>query len=110
MRVGLLTRFMGVLGMIVGVLLVFPIGSPVPIVQTFWLAALAVLFLDRWPGGGPTAWRSGEAQPWPSAAEVREQRMRQAGAPVPVPEAATVPSARSNEAGGARKRKRKRRS
>ncbi len=115
MRVGLLTRVVGVLGSIVGVLLVFPIGSPIPIVQIFWLAALAVLFLGRWPGGDLPAWRTGRAEPWPSAAEVREQRMRAAGrAPAPAgdsePEVAAVPAGSVPQGAGPRKRKRKRRS
>lgn len=75
MRVGLLTRFMGVLGIIVGVLFIFPIASPLPIVQAFWLVALGVLFLGRWPSGQPPAWVTGEAQPWPSQQELRESRL-----------------------------------
>ena len=75
MRVGLLTRFMGVLGIIVGVLFIVPIGSPLPIVQAFWLVALGALFLGRWPSGMPPAWVTGEAQPWPSQQELREARM-----------------------------------
>lgn len=74
MRVGLLTRFMGVLGIIVGVLFIIPIGSPLPIVQAFWLVALGVLFLGRWPSGSPPAWVTGEAQPWPTQQEIREAR------------------------------------
>jgi hypothetical protein len=76
MRAGLLTRFMGVLGIIVGVLLVFPIGSPLPIVQCFWLGALGALLLNFWPSGVPPAWRTGKAEPWPSTADVREARKR----------------------------------
>jgi hypothetical protein len=76
MRVGLLTRFMGVLGIIVGVLFVIPLG-PLPIVQAFWLVALAPLIALRWPGGQPPAWVTGEAEPWPSATEVRQQREAQ---------------------------------
>jgi MFS family permease len=75
MRVGLLTRFMGVLGIIVGVLFIIPIGSSLPIVQAFWLAALAALFLHRWPSGMPPAWVTGVAQPWPTQQELREARM-----------------------------------
>jgi len=60
MRVGLLTRFMGVLGIIVGVLFVIPLG-PLPVVQAFWLIALAALFAQRWPSGQPPAWASGKA-------------------------------------------------
>ena len=53
MRAGLLSRFMGVLGIIVGVLFIIPLGSPLPVVQCFWLLALAPLFL----GDGRTATR-----------------------------------------------------
>jgi hypothetical protein len=81
MRVGLLTRFMGYLGIFTGVLVLFPIGSPVPVVQAFWLLALAYLLTNRWPSGVPAAWRSGQAEPWPTAAEQREQRDRAAGRP-----------------------------
>ena len=80
MRAGLLTRFMGILGIIAGALYV--LGSLIgqfPIVQAFWLVALAPLFLGRWPRGNPPAWESGKAEPWPSAAELREQRMREQG-------------------------------
>lgn len=65
-RAGVLTRFMGILGVIVGALMVFPIGSPVPVVQTFWLLAVGLLFLGRTPGGDPPAWRTGQAEPWAS--------------------------------------------
>jgi MFS family permease len=75
MRVGLLTRFMGVLGILVGVLFIIPIGSSLPIVQAFWLSSLGVLFLGRWPSGMPPAWVTGEAQPWPTQQELREARM-----------------------------------
>jgi hypothetical protein len=79
MRAGLLTRFMGVLGIIVGVLFVIPIGSPLPIVQTFWLLALAALIAGRWPNGVPPAWRTGEAVPWPTQQQLREARERSRG-------------------------------
>jgi len=74
MRAGLLTRFMGVLGILCGVLFVIPIGSPFPIVQCFWMLALAFLFSGRWPNGVPPAWAAGEARPWPSQQELRERR------------------------------------
>jgi hypothetical protein len=73
MRAGLLTRFMGILGCIIGVLVVIPLG-PLPVVQTFWLLALGVLFLGRWPAGTPPAWTSGRAEAWPSQAEVAAKR------------------------------------
>jgi hypothetical protein len=79
MRVGLLTRFMGVLGIIVGVLFIVPLGSSLPIVQAFWLIALGALFLGYWPPGRPVAWASGEAQPWPTQQEIREAKLAQRG-------------------------------
>ncbi|MEA2182276.1 MAG: hypothetical protein QOF69_1461 [Solirubrobacteraceae bacterium] len=77
MRVGLLTRFMGVLGIIVGVLFIVPLGSSLPIVQAFWLIAMGALFLGYWPPGRPPAWATGEAQPWPTQQEIREARLEQ---------------------------------
>lgn len=79
MRVGLLTRFLGYLGVISGALFVLML-VPIPIVQAYWLGALAMLFAGRSPSGTPPAWQSGEAMPWPSAAEMREQRVREAEA------------------------------
>ncbi len=79
MRVGLLSRFLGYLGVISGALFVLAF-VPIPIVQAYWLLALAGLFAGRMPSGTPPAWQSGEAMPWPSAAEMREQRVRAAEA------------------------------
>jgi hypothetical protein len=106
MRSGLLTRFMGVLGIITGALLVFPIGSPLPIVQCFWLFVLGLVFLGRWPGGRPPAWEGSEAMPWPSGNQRRAGRGPspdgRAEAPAPAPTAAGA-------GGGAARKKRKRR-
>jgi MFS family permease len=73
MRVGLLTRFMGVLGIIVGVTFVLPLDQQ-GIIRVFWLGALGMLFLGRMPSGMPKAWTTGEAEPWPSQQQLREQR------------------------------------
>jgi hypothetical protein len=73
-RAGLLTRFMGILGMLVGALYILQIGN-LPVVQSFWLVALVPVFLVQWPGGSPPAWTSGKAEPWPSQAQLREQRL-----------------------------------
>jgi hypothetical protein len=113
MRVGLLTRFMGVLGIICGALIVLPILSPLPIVQTFWLGAMALLLAGRWPNGLPPAWVTGEAQPWPSQQEAREARAARtrgskAAEPEPDPEPQTA-SADGRAHPSARKKKRKRR-
>jgi hypothetical protein len=67
MRAGLLSRFMGILGIILGALYVLPLVAA-PLIQMFWLGALGALFLDRWPGvGRGPAWAEGEAVEWPSA-------------------------------------------
>ena len=84
MRVGLLTRFLGVLGFIVGVLFVIPVGAAsLPLVQALWFVALGVLFLGRWPGGMPPACVTGEAQPWPTQQELREARLGRQAATKP---------------------------
>ena len=98
MRVGLLTRFLGYLGIIGGVLTIIPL-VPIPIVEAYWLLALAYLLSGRWPSGVPPAWSSGRAEPWPSAsssAPPEASRPRGAGgargargakpAPTPAPE------------------------
>ena len=77
MRAGLLTRFLGILGMITGALIVIPIG-PLPVVQSFWLFALGALFLGYSRGGVPPAWRTGREEPWPSQKEMAEARRAQA--------------------------------
>jgi hypothetical protein len=117
MRIGLLTRFMGVLGVICGALIVLPILSPLPIVQTFWLGAMAVLLAGRWPQGVPPAWTTGEATPWPSQQKAREERReamqrRRGGAPPPEPEreAEALPSTSRPHVAASKKKKRKRRS
>ena len=132
MRVGLLTRFMGVLGVIVGVAVapILPIDQQ-GIIRVFWLAALGVLFLGRWPSGMPKAWATGEAEPWPTQQQLREQRDGRAsaaargrarapraggrGAPAPPPPAAPSPrrpdpAAAGTEHSASKKKKRKRRS
>lgn len=121
MRVGLLTRFLGVLGIIVGGLMVLfgpaGLGAPPFLVQAFWLFMIGLLLMGRMPGGLTPAWRSGEAVPWPSQQELLEARQRAAaaraggsagdGAPAAPADgggaAATLPSP------AASKRKRKRR-
>jgi hypothetical protein len=134
MRAGLLSRFMGILGAIVGATLVLPLDQ-LGIIRSFWLGSLGVLILGVRPERRPKAWSVPEAVPWPSQQQVREQREaarrarageRDAKAPaedakgtrrraeqVPQPRA---PQPRRAEATGAqphsssKKRKRKRRS
>lgn len=77
MRAGLLSRFLGILGIIVGVLTVLFRGAG--IIEAFWLIALGALFLDRWPSGRGPAWESGEAEPWPSAMQERQRLAEEEG-------------------------------
>jgi len=115
MRAGLLTKFMGYLGIFAGVLVIFPIGASATIVQGFWLLALALLISGRWPGGSPPAWSTGQAERWPTGAEMREQRMRAGGgrpgrmkpAPAPAPEPVGAPAPRTRATTSKRKRKKR---
>lgn len=109
-RTGLLTKFMGYVGVFVGALLLIPIFSTVPIVQAFWLVALAVLFAGRWPKGAPEAWATGEAKPWPSVQQLREQAAaaKGGGRSAPVPEPVPTPQMPAEPGAARRKRKRKR--
>ncbi len=113
MRVGLLNRFLGVLGVIVGALLVLPlVPGGQSISQIAWLGALGAIFAGRWPGGRGPAWDTGEPIPWPTqasrfSAETAAESQGEVASSVPVEEegdAAPAPSARSS-----RKRKKKRR-
>lgn len=64
MRVGLLPRFWGSLGMALGAVsfLFFQFAL-------LWFLYLGALMLGRVPGGKPPAWQTGEAIPWPTPAE-----------------------------------------
>jgi hypothetical protein len=111
-RVGLMSPFLSVLGVIAGVLFVVPLlpGAPV-VIQAFWLGAVGALILGRGPGGRGPAWETGEAEPWPSPA----RRGLGAGGEVPdEPPEAPEPAAPSEPAApperpDSRKRRRKRR-
>jgi len=125
-RVGLLTRWMGVIGIFSGILIFLPIGgATLEIIPAFWMLAMGILYLGRWPNGDPPAWAAGEARPWPTQAERRAERAAQDAsgsaakrkpAAVPAParsasgsEAAAPPAAPTSAGGSSRKRRRKRR-
>jgi hypothetical protein len=67
MRVGLLSRLWGSLGM--------ALGAASFVIATFffltllWFVYLAFLLIGRVPGARPPAWESGEAIPWPTPGE-----------------------------------------
>jgi Domain of unknown function (DUF4386) len=105
-RTGLLSTFAGVIGVIAGVLYLLPLGPP-QLLLFFWLLSIALILLDRWPGGRGPAWASGEAIRWPTAADRRgvataSANGTQAAAPSEDQDPAAAPSARTS-----RKRKRK---
>jgi hypothetical protein len=104
MRAGLLTRFMGTVGIIVGVLVVIPLGPFPAVVQAFWLLTLGLILLGIGRAGLPPAWRTGRAEPWPTAP--RGGGRAAPGRPGAEPDrAAPAPVARPGDA----RRKRKRR-
>lgn len=64
MRVGLLTRMMGIVGIISGVLFLIPL-TPLPVVQALWLVFFGAMLLGFGGRPLPEAWAAGEARPWP---------------------------------------------
>jgi hypothetical protein len=115
MRQGLLTRFMGYLGIFAGALVLFQI-TQIPIVQGYWLAAVGYLISGRWPTGTPPAWTTGRREPWPPSSEMRARKVAGAGAgrrgagsaPTPQPAGGPVPEpVRTRAATSKRKRKRR---
>jgi hypothetical protein len=110
MRTGLLTRFMGALGIVVGVFQIIQVGASLPLVQTFWLGGLVLLFAGRRPGGDPPAWRTGRAEPWPNARQAAEARTAAQAEQAPPAEAEPEPErvpAGAPSAAARRKRKRR---
>src|SRR3984957_9983314 len=80
MRVGLLPRPLGYVGIFAGALILFPI-IVVPVVQMGGLLAVGYVISGRWPSGVPPAWRTGNAEPWPSSNEMRARRAAAGQAP-----------------------------
>lgn len=62
MRVGLMTRFFGTLGMALGVGTVL-FGPPMLLL---FMLILSLLLTRWWPGTLPPAWEAGKAVPWPT--------------------------------------------
>jgi hypothetical protein len=108
LRTGLLPRWMGILGMFTGVLIILPTAPELDVVPAFWMVMIGILFVGKWPNGEPPAWAAGEARPWPSRARMRggpaagQPALSMAGADVtPAP---AQPATKSSS----RKRRRKR--
>jgi hypothetical protein len=69
MRAGLVTRFIGTLGMALGGALVVIAPQLSLLAISIWFGWLGLMFLDRVPRGRPPAWAAGEAIPWPKPGE-----------------------------------------
>jgi hypothetical protein len=63
MRVGLIPKPLGYVGVLAGALIIFAIGPISFIVQGAWLVCAAVVIFGRWPND-PPAWTEGIAIPW----------------------------------------------
>jgi hypothetical protein len=94
MRAGLLTRMLGYIGIASGAMMVL---FPLPIVQVFWLVAVGVVLLGRWPGGVLPAWSTGEAVPWPTPERPPPRQRRGAPAPEPAPSTGPAPARRKRK-------------
>ncbi|MDA0159318.1 hypothetical protein OM076_03490 [Solirubrobacter ginsenosidimutans] len=94
MRVGLLTRMLGYIGIASGAMMVL---FPLPIVQIFWLGALGFVLLGRWPGGDLPAWATGDAVPWPTPERPPPRQRRGAPAATPAAESGPAPARRKRK-------------
>jgi hypothetical protein len=108
-RVGLLTRWLGIVGIFSGILIFLPIGgATLEVIPSFWLVAMGILYIGKWPNGEPPAWQAGEARPWPSRAQIREAAGGSAGRPALATGAGDVTPAPQKPAAGSSSRKRRR--
>lgn len=100
MRIGLLSRFWGSLGMALGV------AALLLLVQftLLWFIYFGLLLLGKLPGGRPPAWAAGEAVPWPTPGEKAAGEMESSGSGAIEAEAEEIPP------NGETPKKRKRRS
>jgi hypothetical protein len=109
LRIGLLPRWMGILGMLTGVLIFLPIGgATLEVVPAFWMVMMGILLIGKWPNEEPPAWRTGESRPWPSRAQMRAAGGPAAGKPALSTGAGEVTPAPSPPVLSSRKRRRKR--
>ncbi len=129
MRVGLLSRFWGSLGMALGV------AALLLLVQfsLIFFIYFGLLLIGKLPGGRPPAWAAGEAVPWPTPGErmAKELEPKDGGGPdpdgdagatigssaelpegteAPEPDSAPEPDDNGSSGSGPARKKRKRRS
>jgi MFS family permease len=109
MRVGLTARWVSILGIFAALFfLPFFASTTLELVTAFWLVAMGILFIGKWPNGDPPAWAAGEARPWPSGAEMRAAKRGEAATPAPATATADVAPAPAQPAGARSSRRRKR--
>jgi hypothetical protein len=110
LRVGLIPRWMSILGIFSGVLILVPLGgATLEVVPAFWLVMMGILFMGRWPNGQPPAWAAGEARPWPSPAKERAEKGAGKGQPALATTGADVAPTPSQPTSSSRSQKRRRR-
>ena len=111
MRVGLLTRFMGTLGMALAASLVLLGQAFSLLAMMMWLIFLGMMIVNKAPRGRPAAWDAGEAVPWPKAggepAERRTEEDTVEGEATELPGADANPNTSRRERAKRRKRKRR---
>ncbi len=109
MRVGLLTRPIGIIGIMAGVLFILPV-IPIPVLALLFLVGFGVTLLEVGGTVRPPAWDAGEAIPWVSPqrgpARGAAPARRRANKPATVPPAPKVSGAPSPSASKKRKRRR----
>lgn len=103
MRLGLLPRFWGSLGMALGIAALIGLI----LFTLIWFVYFALLALGLLPGGRPPAWEAGKAVPWPTpgekaATELEPEQLEPADAP-------EAPEPEDSSAEPSSKRKRKQR-
>jgi hypothetical protein len=112
MRVGLLTRFFGTLGMALGAGMLFIAPAISLLTISIWFLWLGLMFIDKIPGGPrPPAWEAGVAIPWPRPGDEPRERDEDVDDEEEDAESVMQPEPRDHSARRerARKRKRKRR-
>jgi hypothetical protein len=115
MRVGLLTRFFGTLGMALGAGMLFIVPAISLLTISLWFLWLGLIILGRTPGPRPPAWDTGVAIPWPRPGDEPKETDASSAADLTAPASGdedgedAASSDHSARRERARKRKRKRR-